>query len=35
MPKAYSKPYQISNMMKHIENPGIVGTVYSGIFKHT
>ena len=34
MPVAYSKPYQISEMMRHIENPGIVRTVYSGIFRH-
>ena len=32
MPKAYSRPCQISIMMKHIENLGIVRTVYSGIF---
>ena len=34
MPEAYSKPCQISRMMKHIENPGIIRTVYSGIFRH-
>ena len=32
MPEAYSKPCQISRMMRHIENPGIVKTVYSCIF---
>ena len=30
---AYSKPCQTSKMMRHIENPGIVRTVYSGIFR--
>ena len=29
---AYSKPFQTSKMMRHIENPGTVRTVYSGIF---
>ena len=33
MPEAYSKPCQISRMMRHIENPGIVKTVYSCIFR--
>ena len=33
-PDAYSKPCQISKMMRHFENPGIVRTVYSGIFRH-
>ena len=33
MPEAYSKPYQISKMMRHIENSGIVKTVYSDIFR--
>ena len=32
IPAAYSKPCQISKIMRHIENPGIVRTVYSGIF---
>ena len=30
---AYSKPCQMSKMMKQTENPGIVRTVYSGIFR--
>ena len=34
MPEAYSKLSQISKMMRHIENPGIARTVYSGIFRH-
>ena len=34
MPDAYSKPCQISQMMRYIENPGIVKTVYSSIFKN-
>ena len=34
MPETYSKSFQISKMMKHIENPAIVGTVYSNIFRH-
>ena len=34
MPETYSKPCQISKIMRHIENPGIVRTVYSDIFKH-
>ena len=34
MPEAYSKPYQISCMLGHIENPCIVRTVYSGIFRY-
>ena len=33
IPAAYSKPCQISKIMRHIENPGIVRTVYSGIFR--
>ena len=36
MPEAYSKPCQISKIVRHIENPGIVRTVYlafSKIFK--
>ena len=32
MPEAYSKPCQISKIMRHIENRAIVRTVYSGIF---
>ena len=34
MPEAYSKPCQISKMMRHIEIAGIVRTVYLGIFRH-
>ena len=34
MPEAYSKPCQIYKMMRHIENPGIVRRIYSGIFNH-
>ena len=34
MPETNSQPCQISNMMRHIENPDIVRTVYSGIFRH-
>ena len=34
MPRAYLKPCQISKMMRLIGNPGIVRTVYSGIFRH-
>ena len=34
MPEAYSKLCQISKMMRDIENPGIVNTVYSGTFRH-
>ena len=33
MPKEYSKPCQIPKMMWHIENSGIVRTVYSRIFR--
>ena len=33
MPEA--KPCQISKMMRDIENPNIVRTVYSGIFRPT
>ena len=33
-PEAYSKPCQISKMMRHIENSGIDRTVYSSIFRH-
>ena len=35
MPEAYSKPCQISKVMRHIENPGMVRTVYSVMFRHT
>ena len=31
-PETYSKPCQISKMKRHIENSGIVRTVYSDIF---
>ena len=34
MPAVYSKPCQISKMMRHIENPDMVRTVYSGIFRY-
>ena len=34
IPAAYSKPYQISKIMRHIENPVIVRTVYSDISRH-
>ena len=34
MPETYSKPCQMSKMVRHIENPDIVRTVYSVIFKH-
>ena len=30
-----SKFFQISKLIRHIEIPGIVRTVYSGIFRHT
>ena len=33
--EVYSKPCQISKMMRHIENLDIVRTVYSGIFMHS
>ena len=29
MPEGYSKPFQISKMIGHIENPGTVKIVYS------
>ena len=32
MPESYLKPCQICKMMRHIENPGRVRTVYSDIF---
>ena len=39
MPKAYSKPCQIAKIMRHIENTGIVRTVYFqaylGALRHT
>ena len=35
MPGTYWKPCQISKMMRHIEKPGLVRTVYSNIFRHT
>ena len=34
MPEAYSKPFQISKVIRHINNTGIVRTVYLGIFRH-
>ena len=34
MSATYSKHCQISKMMRHIENPGIVITVYSDIFRY-
>ena len=34
MPEAYSKPCQISKIMRHIEIAGIVRTVYSGTFRY-
>ena len=34
MPEVYSKPFQISNVMRHSESPGRVRTVYPGIFRH-
>ena len=37
MPTAYSKPCQKCKMMRHIEKPGLVRTVYlnnSGIFSN-
>ena len=33
MPETYSKPCEISKMMRHIENPGIIKTVYSDIVR--
>ena len=33
--KAYSKPCQIYKIMRYIENPDIVRTVFSGISRHT
>ena len=34
MTEAYLKPCQISEDMRYIENPVIVRTFYSGIFRH-
>ena len=34
MPAAYLKPCQISKMMRYINNPGIVRTVYAEIFRY-
>ena len=34
MTEAYWKPCQISKMNRHFEKPGIVRTLYSGIFMH-
>ena len=34
MSTTYSKPCQISKMMRHIEKPGLVRTVYSNILRH-
>ena len=34
MPGAYSKPFQISKVIRHINNTGMVRTVYLGIFRH-
>ena len=33
MPEPCSKSCQIAKVMKHIENPGIVRMLYSGIFR--
>ena len=33
MPEAHSKLCKLSQMMRCIENPGIVGTIYSSIFQ--
>ena len=35
IPEAYSKPCQIYKMMRHIGNPDMVRTVFSGISRHT
>ena len=35
MTVAYSKLFQTSKMVRHIENPGIVKTVYSDIFRRS
>ena len=34
MSEEYSTSCQITKMMRHIENSGIVTTVYSAIFRH-
>ena len=34
MSEACSKPCQISKIMRHTGNPGILRIVYSGIFRH-
>ena len=34
IPATYSKPCQISKMLRHTENPDVIRTVYSGIFRH-
>ena len=34
MPATYSKHCQISKMIRHIEKPGMVTTVYSDIFRY-
>ena len=34
MPEPFSKSCQIAKVMKHIENPGIVRMLYSGIFRY-
>ena len=34
MPTTYSRPCQINKMMRHIEKPGLVKTVYSNILRH-
>ena len=34
MPDKYLKPCQKSKIMRYIENPDIVRTVYSDIFRH-
>ena len=34
MPGTYSKPCQMSKMMRHIENHDIIRTVVLGIFRH-
>ena len=32
--EAYSRPYQIAKIMRHVKNPGIVSTIYQEIFRH-
>ena len=34
MPTTYSKPSQISKMMRHIEKSGLARTDYSNILRH-